>query len=204
MPFLALFHKFFGGELYFLTDEMDSRDMPDWTHTYLAQGTWCQMLEQFANSCPEPLLLLQDDFFIHAVRHHLIERAADLVSQGAACVRVYPCPGAEPSSNGHQFGRVAKGADYRISCQAAVWNPQYLAKIAHHAKGSAADFELIGTPYSGTLPEPVLAFKRECQPWPIEYLCTAIVRGLWLHDAKKLCDQFGIETDWSMRPFATA
>ncbi len=204
-PFFALFEKFHGGPIDLLTDAIDFRNAPSFVTAHLEQGTWCQMLAKYAATVHEPILFFQDDFFINApVRKHLVKRAADLVEQGAGYVRLYPCPGADHESLDPYFGGVSDTAQYRISCQTAVWSPAYLKKIADYSDGGPWDFELIGSSFSRSLPDAVFAFKREVTPWPVEYICSAVSRGVWNPDAKKLCDLHGIPIDLSMRPMATA
>lgn len=207
-PFMALFERFYGGPLTILTDKTDGRTFPKWVTVHLEQGTWCQMLAKYARKCEEAILLMQDDFFLtEHVDHFVIQAAGQMIQAQRlpiGCIRLYPCPGADGLAATYHFGDVTSAADYRVSCQAAVWRPDYLAKIADHAAYDPADFEIEGTKYSRTLPDEVLAFRREVQPWPIEYLCTAVLRGKWNPDAKRLCDSLGINVDWSMRPMLAA
>ncbi len=211
-PFVALFRKFFDERpITLLTDEV-----PEWLSLDLTapdviieeeQGTWCQMLAKFAAKTNEPILLFQEDFFLNQkVNHDVIQHAMDCLEYqiGVSCVRLYPCPGGDMPSIDPYFAPVNFNHQYRISCQAAIWKPSYLSAVADYADGGPWDFELIGSPYSRTLIGDVLAFKRELKPWPVEYICSAISRGQWNPDAKKLCDREGIEVDWSMRPFAAA
>lgn len=171
---------------------------------FLAHGQWSQAVAQFANTVEhEAVLLMQEDFFLTApVKEDLIvEAMIQLHEQKAGCVRLYPCPGSDEEYGNLRFGSISRGAPYRISCQAAIWRPSYLSSIASQFS-TAAEFELRGTPASCEMPEDVLSIKRESSPWPMEYLCSAISRGLWNPDAKRLCDQHGIVGDWSMRAFA--
>jgi len=201
-PFLALYQKFCGGPIVVLTDKTDYREWPAGVSVAIESGTWCEMLAKFAERSTDPLLLFQDDFFLtDYVNQSMLHYAEDELRRNqAGCVRLYPCPGSDDDYGDPCFGTVRRDAAYRISCQVAVWDARYVAKVATHAKTSPASFELSGTPFSRTLPEPVLAFKREVQPWPMEYLCSAISRGQWNPDAKTLCDRHGIKADFSMRP----
>src|SRR5262245_47441573 len=108
-PFLALFSKFWRGSLTILTDRFDGRRLPWWVDLNIAEGTWCEILAQFATFETEPIALLQDDFFLNApIRHDVVIHAQDLLrSRGAGCVRLYPCPGADESDEDPYFGLVS-------------------------------------------------------------------------------------------------
>jgi len=196
-PFLALVKHFWPDCPYPITFHSDRAGEP-----------WCGVLLRSALESDEPLMVFQEDFFLTApVQSDLVARGWELLeSRGAGCVRLYPCPGAVEDFGDPHFGRIPRGTAARISCQVAIWQPDYLAEIARYClnttTGEAGDFENRGTPFSDTLPVPVLSFKREAQPWPLEYLVSGIDRGYWNPDAKRLCDQLGIAVDWSLRPIA--
>lgn len=177
----------------------------DWA--FYSKGSWCQILRNFIIESPKEIILLfQDDFFLSApVNKFLIERGIDeLRKRGAGCVRLYPCPGGISEYGDEHFAEIPRGTEYRISCQAALWDSSYLKEIAR-VGDTPTDFELKGTPYSNDLLNPVLAFKRDVKPWPLEYLCSAVSRGEWNPDAKKLCESVGInDVDWTMRKFQAA
>ena len=67
-------------------------------------------------------------------------------------------------------------------------------------RASAAHFELSGTVAAERLPWKVFAASRTAQPWPVEYLCSAISRGRWNPDAVRLCEREGIACDFTRRP----
>lgn len=151
-------------------------------------------------------MVFQEDFFLNApVNQPLIDHALKLMERdNVGAVRLYPCPGANEEIGDPYFGRVTRHTAYRTSCQATIWKPGYLHAIASRFN-TPSEFELQGSAWASShLPAEVLAFKRDVQPWPIEYLCSAIGRGLWSQDAKKLCDTHGIEVDWSFRGFQPA
>lgn len=195
-PFIALFAKFWPDCPYDLHFESDP-----------LRESWCHVVLRVARQSDEPVLILQEDFFFSApVEQSLIEHGLCLLTtENAGCVRLYPCPGGTEDIGDPYYAAIPRGATHRISCMAAIWNPAYLYEITRHAMwttAEAGDFENLGTPYSHQRPEPVLAFKRELKPWPMDYLASAISRGLWNPDAIRLCDQYGIELDRSMRPVA--
>ena len=214
--FLDLMCKFWPDRPYnavLITDEYeDNREFIEGLDTppvFLTRGkSWCQGLAEFCSQTSEPFLLMQEDFLLNApVRQELVERGLKILERdNVGAVRLYPCPGSTESisSENPYYGRVARHTRYRTSCQATIWKPEYLHAIASRFN-TPAEFEIDGSAWASQhLPAEVWAFKREVKPWPMEYLCSAIGRGLWSQDAKKLCDLHGIEVDWSMRGFQDA
>lgn len=172
---------------------------------FAAQGDWCNILRTYVGSQKpeEAILLIQEDMWL--TRSVDKEKIAHAISQmramGAGCVRLYPCPGADTEYGDPYVGAVRYGTLYRVSCQPAIWTAGYLLKVLRGVSGTAADFEIHGTKVAEKLEEPVLAWKRDAEPWPLEIICSAVSRGKWSRDAKKLCDDHGILVDWEKRGF---
>lgn len=191
--------------VYVITDEVPAdSDISIHTalYTYGKAETWCGMLSQFAQTFGgEPMLLMQEDHWLtDNVRTDLIEHGLNLMkSASAGMVRLYPCPGANKDIGDPYFGEVTVGTNYRISCQVSIWRPDYLFKIASQYAMPQA-FELMGSPYSATLPDVVLAWKRDVEPWPMPMLVTGIVNGAWTQGAKEHAAKYGVVVDWSRRP----
>lgn len=202
--FFQLFEKFWPNREYFtdlLVDHWsDASAVPSGVALMSFGGNWCQRLAQRAASCPEDeILLLQEDFLLTApVNVVLIEEALTLLEDNPklGAIRIYPCPGARPGFG--EFGYIERSEAYRTSLQATIWRTGYLHAIAEHSpSGSASDFEIEGGAYAATLPQEVMAFREGRLPRPLEYLCTGVVRGKFLPDVKKLCEENGIEMDYS-------
>ena len=193
LPFSKLFDRFWPDcpfELAWWSDEGKNKN-------------WAAVLHEHTMREIEPFLLMQEDFFLSApVRTDLVQAGLDeMFRMQAGGVRLYPCPGADEDYGHPYFGYVSRRASYRISCQATIWNPRYVAKIAQTVR-TPSEFEIAGTIRSLNLVAPILAFKREVEPWPMHYLCSAISRGKWNPDAQRLCQRYGIEVDWTQRPVA--
>lgn len=191
--FVALFRKFWPDCPY---------QIEWWTDEKMPSASWCKVVATFAANQTEPILLMQEDFWLTApVQTHLIEHALhELKSQHAAMIRLYPCPGSNEDYGDSHFGRIAKGTPYRVSCQASIWNPVMLTLVAALCGGKTpADFEIKGSEGSHDFEGPFLAFKRDVTPWPMEYLCSAISRGKWSQDAVKLAESVGVKLDLSVR-----
>lgn len=164
---------------------------------------WCAVVKRCAEEANEPILMMQDDAWLTApVEGHLVKRGLELLeSQNAGCVRLYPSPGGTVDFADEHFALVPKGTVNRISCMPAIWTAHYLYEIARRSywtTGEAGDFENLGTPASDDMTEPVLAFKRDATPWPMQIL-NAIARRMWNPDAIRLCQQYGIPVDRSKR-----
>lgn len=212
-PFFTLLNHFWPDhpDAYLASDQIRSGDQRMEWNAYMCpfhKETWRDVVYRLTEYVSDPhILLLQEDFFLNAsVQTALVEHGRTLLQErGAGCVRLYPCPGGEQEIGDPYFAEVPRGTAYRVSCQAAIWDAGYLQKVLMAAGDrSPADFEVLGTRAAEGFPEPVLAFKRAVEPWPIQYLCSAINRGLWNPDAKRLCDRLGIEADFTMRGFQPA
>lgn len=208
-PFLELLEKFWPDHppVTLITDQCFTYDFkvkPFKVFTGPGSGwQWCQLVSFYATTINEPVVLMQEDFFLSApvdddaIRHGV----AVLKRRNAGCVRLHPCPGGTEEIGDPCIARIPKGTTARISCQAAIWEPRYLAEVAKHAMwttSEAGDFENLGTPAAEEMPQEVLGFKRE-MPWPMDYTNSGITRGLWNPDAIKLFAKHGIEVDRSMR-----
>lgn len=168
--------------------------------------SWCPRLAAFANICgDDDICLAQEDFLLNEpVKVELVQHALEQMQiRGAGCVRLYPCPGANEDYGDSKVGLVKPHTAYRASLQLSIFNPHYLKAIASQCK-TPSDFEINGSAYASTnLKEHVLAWKRESLPWPVDYLCSGIGRGLWSQDAKRLCEKHGIVLE-SKRGFQPA
>ncbi len=215
-PFFRLFKRFWPDckyPAYLITDRFDETgylfdpEQTDYLTGWSSQGgTWCEILIDFIDSSDDidPILVFLDDFWLNApVNTALIQRGLEQMKEmNAGCVRLYPCPGPDEEYGDEHFGIVPRGARYRISTQAALWDPSYLRQIASQCD-SPWDFEIKGSVLSNDLEQPVLSFKRELQPWPVSYY-GAVRHGQWAPAVKPFMEEMGIPVDWSRRPFQAA
>lgn len=179
----------------------DCADKHRWTHR--VRG----MLERI----PEThVLLLLEDFLITApvnterIRRHV----RDMRVLNAPYLRLFPAPGPTSLCEGREdIGEVAVGLPYRICTQASLWEKAELTQIMRDGE-SIWDFEHGATVRSASVDRPILAVTRRLgiagdtptiENAAICYLCTAVVRGVWLRDAVALCRRHGIEPDLTRR-----
>jgi hypothetical protein len=190
-----------------VTDYLYDRKMWEGEYTLVHNNDhgWCQNLIKGLDQLKQfrTFLMMQEDFFLtdtpdadfisYAVRKILENR-------DIGCFRLYPCPGADLDIGEKRYGLISKKAPYQVSCQASIWNPYYLMKClgqGHHPW----QFELFGSRYAETSGISTLAVKRDSpKPYPIEYICTAIVSGKWQQGALDHCKSLGIYVDTTLRP----
>lgn len=116
----------------------------------------------------------------------------------AGYLRLYPAPGPQYSyKNYSEVGEIAKGALYRTSTMAALWDVNTFRSLLVPGE-NAWQFEIIGTERSRVLLEPFLSV------WPkdgvaINHFATAIKKGKWQWDAVRFLRREGVEIDRARR-----
>lgn len=195
-PFDQLFKKFWPNQDYDLVTDSHSPGKP-----------WCKVVAEYAAALNEPVVMFQEDMFLtRSVDADLIQYGINRMKQhtDVGAVRFYPCPGASDWSSDPYFGQVARHTPYRNSLQLTAWQPHYLRAIAERYD-TPSEFELLGSSWASRhRPELVFAFKRDVQPWPVEYICSAISRGKWEPTAIAYCAEQGIKVDTSKREMVRA
>lgn len=176
--------------------------------TNLALGDdmgWANNMIAALSRIPTPYVIyMQEDYFLTAPVD--TGRVMDLISymdaRGAGYLRLYPAPGPDRDCPGHpELGEISERAPYRVSMQAAVWRKDVLEGLLVKDE-DGWDMEFYGSERSRALDAPFLSVKRDnstikvVDP-PIPYLCTAIIRGVWIREALKLCEEEGIELNKS-------
>ena len=184
----------------YFTNELDPNKVQIYSAPLSYRWPWCQIVANFAANCgKEPVLLFQEDFFLTApVKTELVQHGLEeLQKRDAGSVRLYPVPGGDIDYGDPYFALCAPKAPYRISAQATIWRPDFLYGITSQFN-TIEEFEVRGN--DRQLDRVVLAFKRDVQPWPLEYICSGVTKGQWNPDSKRLFEKHGIEADYSLRP----
>lgn len=204
-PFISLFRKYWPNCEYdvVLVTDGGPYEKGLWTRIESTKDGkdygWNENLANFIESDDSDIILLmQEDFFINApVNVDLIKKGYNYIRRSLAttCLRLMPCPGPDYQLDG-TFGIIDSNAAYRVSCQAALWEPDELARILRQTN-CISDFEISGSKKSGN--GIFLSVYRNHYP-PLPYIVSAISRGKWNPDAIKLCQQEGIEIDTTRRP----
>lgn len=148
-------------------------------------------------------LLLLDDYFLKGPVNS--KRIHDLFlymkQKEAGCLRLFPSPGPDtPCQDNKGVGEIAVGARYRISLQAAIWRKETLLELLREGE-SPWELEIKGSRRADDVEVPFLSVSRE-DPWPLPYLCTAVVRGKWNREAVRYCREAGVQIDLTSRPVA--
>jgi hypothetical protein len=164
----------------------------DWSYRFRC------MLEQIPYH--HVIVLMEDYLLTQYVDTVKIDKLITyMVNEKAGCLRLYPCPGPDlPCLDNPEVGEISKGADYRLSLQAAVWDKQTLLELLREGE-SAWELELNGTKRTNDLNVPFLCVAGDS---PISYL-GGVVKGKWARVAVKLCVKEGIKVDLNARSVQT-
>lgn len=214
-PFFTFFQRFWPKCPYPLTLVTDL--LPSFDHLATTRPAafsvigrdlgWCKNFLQGNRSIsPEPefVLMLQEDFWLSAPPDDTyIARALDIMraDPSIACYRIFPCPGSDQEVGHPDYGEIGLNTEYRVSCQAGIWRTSELVQVLERFT-TPAEFELCGTEFfRNERPGSRFVSVRRLAPdlWPIQYICTAIVRGQWLPGALHFAKQQGVPVDTSKR-----
>ncbi len=173
-----------------------------WKGTGYPTWSWC--VEHALQLMPEDLVLyVQEDYFLtrdldtaalrEAVKVMVEHPEVDCVHLNVASNRYH-----KPAIF-ENWKRVSRWNRYFVSCQAAIWRKSTLLELLRRHE-NAWQFERWGTCRARAL---------RCHFYtaatggysPVEYFCTGIVQGKWLHPVEELFEQAGIEMDFSRRGF---
>lgn len=137
----------------------------------------------------EYVIMLCDDFFIsETVLDEKIDDLIDVcIKNGLGCLKLMPAADRYEPIN-EQFGN-SKTGTYRLSTMPAIWNAEYLKKIAG-LNVSAWDFELRGSQYSTMLKEDVWCTRKIIIPF-----VHALNGGMWEYAAVRLFRRENIDKE---------
>ena len=206
-PFVTLFHKYWPACPYPVTLITDRADRPWDLGEVIEVGPdrgWCaNFLAGLERIKPERVLLLQEDFWFNfAPDEAFIRSALEIMkhNQDVACFRLYPCPGPEQEFS-PRVGLIRPSAAYRVSCQAAIWRDDELRWLLSQ-NNTPREFEIDGSRQSAAERANrtyLSVLEPDPNKWPLQYYCTAIVRGEWDPNALEFCQRVGVPVDTSRR-----
>jgi hypothetical protein len=152
-------------------------------------------------SKPRVLLMLEDFLLDRAVDTKRICGLADYMQlRRAASLRLCPTPGPNIfSQDNPEVGEISKGADYRLSLQAAIWDRRVLLSLMRWGE-TPWELELLGSRRTDSLDAPFLSSRRDLPNGPPIHYCMAVAEGRWLPQAVNLCEKEGIPIDTRVRP----
>lgn len=207
LPFFTLFFKYWPDcpyPVHLLANYETYNDSRVKTITVGEDRDWSSSFAQALNVITTDyiLLLFEDYLLTDFAKTSKIEALAQYMQQKqAACLRLFPCPGPDMSSDHPEVGIIAKGAAYRLSTQAAIWRKQVLQDLLRIGE-SPWEFEIKGSRRTDTIDEPFLSVFMGTE-LSLPYFCTAVVKGKWVPGALKLCTREGIAVDRHARPTQT-
>lgn len=175
---------------------------PDERVTSLQVGddlSWSHGLKQALEriECSTVLLVLDDFFLKEKVDTARVQHLYQVMMEtGAGCLRIVPSPPPDrPLDRYPDLGIVSKGAPYRTSLQMAFWNRATLLDLLSE-KGTAWDFEIIGSRRSDRLDVPFLSVREGAEA--VIYSHT-VYRGKWIPSAIHYYSSLGVDFDFSKR-----
>jgi hypothetical protein len=147
------------------------------------------------------MIILEDFLITHYVDTRQIKELWQyMLEKNAACLRLFPCPGPDKSCKDNpNVGLIVKGAPYRSSTMVAIWDKEILLTLLQNGE-TAWEFELKGTKRTNNLDRPFLSVINSNDP-PIQYICSAIIRGKWIPELPAFFKKEGIHIDFSQRGF---
>ncbi len=210
-PFFTLFFRYWSDcpfRIYLTANRCSYDDIRIQTIRAGRDRGWATNMRRALEQIATPLVLyLQEDYFLtrQADTARIIALAEHALQEGAACVRIYPCPGPdEDLDEARGLGRISQHAEYRVSLQAAIWNREILQALITDGE-SGWDMEMKGTKRAADIDKPFFSVTRRylsdgTLDAPLPYLCSAVERGCWVPEALDLCRREGIEVDTGRRP----
>jgi hypothetical protein len=221
IPFFKLFKRFwcqFSGKIYLNTEnesfQFDDLNIISIKNERFLKGkpNWGKSLVAALNFIEEDVILyMQEDYFLNDyVNTNFIEDAYQLMLKDASvsCIHItdQATPGPFEDYNGNKnFKIISPKAEYRISCQAALWRKNELKKYIRTYE-TPWQFELIGTRRARFLYKDTFLIidknqygigKKELLP----YVFTGIIKGKWKKEVKSLFAVNEIIVDFSKRGF---
>src|SRR5208283_4870127 len=168
-----------------------------------ADISWSSNLKRCLEQFPSKyFILLQEDFlFTKPVDTPRIRELVDYFHErGAACLRLFPSPLPEKTMRDNPgVGEILRGAAYRVSLQAAIWEKAALHELLVEGE-SPWDLENFGSKRSDLSDRLFLSIaERDRKKWPLDYFSTAVVQGRWVREAVELCAREGITVDKTQR-----
>ena len=208
-PFFTLFHRYWPDcpyPVYLGTNEL-AYDETEVTSLQAGEDRgWAVGAHAVLAQIPTRyVIVLLEDYLLTAPAD--TARIAELVGlasdDGLGCLRLAPVPGAAVELPGLPgVGELPRGAPYRVSLQAAVWDVRTLGALILDGE-SPWLLETAGSQRSNLRDEAFLSVTQDAA-WPLPYLATAIVRGRWIREGVELCRREGIEPDLGVRPVETS
>lgn len=158
--------------------------------------TWCQMLAEALEQISSPfVLMLMNDYFLEGKvdTSLFLKRLDEARRYDAANLRLMPKPPGRKAWLDTDLMEMPKDTAYCVTCQAGIWNREYLLSLARRNK-SAWEFERYGSYMVGDEPRPLLTTRSQEFPF-----VDAVHKGCWERPALELLRKYGVEYDGGRR-----
>lgn len=204
-PFFFFFNRHWPDcpwPLYLMTNNKDY-NYPGLEIIKVGQGAWgTRFLRAVSRVKTKYILILMEDYFLlEKPDENFINQAIDFASENnASYLRLYPCPGPDRITAALEdidIGEINKHSDYRVSLQAAIWDVDYINRLARK-DDSPWDFEISGSERTNQMDDRLYSVSTETR-YPISYYCTAVVKGCWKKEAVKMCRNNRLRLDLKKR-----
>ena len=206
LPFFTLLFRYWPDcpyQVYLCSNTTPYADPRVKTLLIGADTSWSSNLKRCLEQFPaEYFILLQEDFLLtKPVDTRRIRGLVDYLRvRKGACLRLFPSPPPEKLSEDNlEVGEISKGALYRVSLQAAIWEKDALYDLLKEGE-SPWDLENIGSRRSDLSDRPFFSIvESNRETWPLDYFSTAVVQGKWVREAVAICRHEGIRVDERQR-----
>lgn len=166
--------------------------------------TWSWCVERALNRMPEDIVLyMQEDYFL--IGDLDADKLNEIVSMmemhsDIECVHLHVAGNSISKPCDYSGLRKTSRWDrYFVSCQAALWRKSVLKKLLRMHE-NAWQFERWGTCRARVLACGFYTAARAGYS-PVDYFCTGVVQGKWLHPVEDVFTEAGIKMDFSKRGF---
>jgi hypothetical protein len=148
--------------------------------------------------CEFVLVLMEDYFLDHQVNTaRILSLAQYMRLRRAACLRLLPSPGPDfPSEDNPEVGEIRKGAPYRLSLQAAIWDRSILLRLLRWGE-NAWELEVLGSRRTDKIETPFLSVQKSEPAMTYE---NAVVKGRWDPEAIEFCKRENMALELGGRP----
>ena len=157
---------------------------------------WCEMLAEALEKISTPyVMMLMNDYLLEAPvdTGRLLSRLAQAKVFDAANLRLNPNPPGRMAWRDTDLLEYPKNVAYCVTCQAGIWNRDYLMGLARRNK-SAWEFERQGSFMVGDEHRPLLVTRTKEFPF-----VDAVHKGYWEKFGIDVCERNGVPIDLAAR-----